>query len=136
MLEGWSALAFAAIYPGLLGAIIVLIASEPRYATESIMSFALLAFGQVFGFFGVLLALPASAALLVGLPVSDLEALRLGVAPAFPRRRDRVPHACWTSESQGRFSGRSIVVGKAGRAGRCRRLALGRRFVVGQALWS
>ena len=29
--------------------------------------FALLAFGQIFGFFGVLLALPASAALLVGL---------------------------------------------------------------------
>mgnify|MGYP003351808828 CR=1 FL=1 len=29
--------------------------------------FALLAFGQVFGFFGVLVALPASAALLVGL---------------------------------------------------------------------
>jgi predicted PurR-regulated permease PerM len=29
--------------------------------------FALMAFGQVFGFFGVLLALPASAALLVGL---------------------------------------------------------------------
>jgi len=28
---------------------------------------ALLAFGQVFGFFGVLLALPASAVLLVGL---------------------------------------------------------------------
>jgi len=29
--------------------------------------FALLAFGQIFGFFGVLLALPASAAMLVGL---------------------------------------------------------------------
>ena len=29
--------------------------------------FALMAFGQVFGFFGVLLALPASAAILVGL---------------------------------------------------------------------
>lgn len=29
--------------------------------------FALLAFGQLFGFFGVLLALPASAAILVGL---------------------------------------------------------------------
>ena len=29
--------------------------------------FALLAFGQIFGFFGVLLALPASAALLVAL---------------------------------------------------------------------
>ena len=31
------------------------------------MIFALLAFGQLFGFAGVLLALPASAALLVGL---------------------------------------------------------------------
>ena len=31
------------------------------------MIFALLAFGQVFGFFGVLLALPASAVLLVAL---------------------------------------------------------------------
>ncbi len=29
--------------------------------------FALLAFGQVFGFFGVLIALPASAVLLVGM---------------------------------------------------------------------
>jgi predicted PurR-regulated permease PerM len=29
--------------------------------------FALLAFGQIFGFFGILLALPASAALLVAL---------------------------------------------------------------------
>jgi predicted PurR-regulated permease PerM len=29
--------------------------------------FALMAFGQLFGFFGVLLALPASAAILVGL---------------------------------------------------------------------
>jgi predicted PurR-regulated permease PerM len=32
-----------------------------------VVIFALLAFGQLFGFFGVLLALPASAALLVGL---------------------------------------------------------------------
>ena len=32
-----------------------------------VVIFALLAFGQIFGFFGVLLALPASAALLVGL---------------------------------------------------------------------
>jgi predicted PurR-regulated permease PerM len=32
-----------------------------------VVLFALLAFGQVFGFFGVLLALPASAAMLVGL---------------------------------------------------------------------
>jgi len=29
--------------------------------------FSLLAFGQLFGFFGILLALPASAAILVGL---------------------------------------------------------------------
>jgi predicted PurR-regulated permease PerM len=35
--------------------------------------FALLAFGQVFGFFGVLLALPASAAILVGLRHLDAE---------------------------------------------------------------
>ena len=32
-----------------------------------VVIFALLAFGQVFGFFGLLLALPASAAMLVGL---------------------------------------------------------------------
>jgi phosphatidate cytidylyltransferase len=40
------ALAFAVAYPGLLGAIIVLIASEPRYATESLLTFALLCFGN------------------------------------------------------------------------------------------
>jgi len=45
----------------------------PKYVGERIglhpiaVIFALLAFGQVFGFFGVLLALPASAAILVGL---------------------------------------------------------------------
>ena len=45
----------------------------PKYVGERIglhplaVIFALLAFGQVFGFFGVLLALPASAAVLVGL---------------------------------------------------------------------
>ena len=32
-----------------------------------VVLFALLAFGQIFGFFGFLLALPASAAMLVGL---------------------------------------------------------------------
>jgi phosphatidate cytidylyltransferase len=41
-----SALAFAVAYPGLLGAVIVLIASEPRYATESLLTFALLCFGN------------------------------------------------------------------------------------------
>jgi predicted PurR-regulated permease PerM len=45
----------------------------PKFVGERIglhpvaVIFALLAFGQVFGFFGVLLALPASAAILVGL---------------------------------------------------------------------
>jgi phosphatidate cytidylyltransferase len=39
-----SALAFASAYPGLFGAFIVLIASVPRYATESLLSFCLLAF--------------------------------------------------------------------------------------------
>jgi phosphatidate cytidylyltransferase len=41
-----SALAFAIAYPGILGSIIVLIASEPTYATESLLTFALLCFGN------------------------------------------------------------------------------------------
>jgi phosphatidate cytidylyltransferase len=41
-----NALAFAAAYPGLLGSFIVLIASEPRYATESLACFCMLAFGN------------------------------------------------------------------------------------------
>jgi phosphatidate cytidylyltransferase len=41
-----SALAFAVVYPGVLGSIIVLIASEPRYASESLLTFALLCFGN------------------------------------------------------------------------------------------
>jgi phosphatidate cytidylyltransferase len=41
-----NALAFAAVYPGLLGSFIVLIAAEPRYATESLLSFCILAFGN------------------------------------------------------------------------------------------
>jgi len=39
-----AALAFAAVYPGLLGATIVLIASEPLRATESLLTFCVLAF--------------------------------------------------------------------------------------------
>jgi phosphatidate cytidylyltransferase len=41
-----SALSFALAYPGLLGAFIVLIASEPRYATESLLTFCILAFSN------------------------------------------------------------------------------------------
>jgi phosphatidate cytidylyltransferase len=41
-----AALSFTAIYPGILGAIIVIIASEPRYSTASLLSFCLLAFGN------------------------------------------------------------------------------------------
>jgi phosphatidate cytidylyltransferase len=41
-----SALAFACMYPGFLGSLIVLIASEPRYATLSLLCFAILAFGN------------------------------------------------------------------------------------------
>jgi phosphatidate cytidylyltransferase len=41
-----NAIAFAAAYPGLLGAFIVLIASEPRYATESLLAFCVLAFSN------------------------------------------------------------------------------------------
>jgi len=45
-IPGASALAFSALYPGFFGSIIVLIASEPRYATESLISFCLLAFSS------------------------------------------------------------------------------------------
>jgi predicted PurR-regulated permease PerM len=56
-----------------LGQIVESFFLTPRLVGERIglhplaVIFALLAFGQVFGFFGVLLALPASAVLLVGL---------------------------------------------------------------------
>jgi phosphatidate cytidylyltransferase len=41
-----SAVAFAAVYTGLLGAAVVLIASEPPFATESLITFCALAFGS------------------------------------------------------------------------------------------
>jgi phosphatidate cytidylyltransferase len=41
-----NALAFAAAYPGLFGAFVVLIASEPRRATESLLCFCILAFSN------------------------------------------------------------------------------------------
>jgi phosphatidate cytidylyltransferase len=52
-----SALAFTAVYPGLFGSFIVLIAAEPLYATESIISFALFSFinDSLAWFFGVTL---------------------------------------------------------------------------------
>ena len=61
----WLAIAVGQVLEGMV--------VTPRIVGERIglhpvaVIFALLAFGQVFGFFGVLLALPASAALLVGL---------------------------------------------------------------------
>lgn len=63
--------AVAVIYG--IGQLVETFLLTPRLVGERIglhpvaVIFALLAFGQVFGFFGVLLALPASAALLVGL---------------------------------------------------------------------
>jgi predicted PurR-regulated permease PerM len=53
--------------------------------------FSLLAFGQVFGFFGVLLALPASAALLVGMRhmgAAYLASPLYGKAKDAPREED------------------------------------------------
>jgi len=64
-------IAVAVIYG--LGQLIESLFLTPRLVGERIglhpvaVIFALLAFGQLFGFFGILLALPASAALLVGL---------------------------------------------------------------------
>src|SRR3989449_664752 len=49
-----------------VGVVTGLILAERMGLHPVVVIFALLAFGQVFGFFGVLLALPASAALLVG----------------------------------------------------------------------
>jgi phosphatidate cytidylyltransferase len=46
VIPGASALAFSAAYPGFLGSFIVLIASEPLYATESLLSFCVLAFSS------------------------------------------------------------------------------------------
>ena len=68
----WYGLAAVAIIYG-VGQIIESFLLTPRLVGERIglhplaVIFALLAFGQVFGFFGVLVALPASAALLVAL---------------------------------------------------------------------
>jgi len=41
-----TALGFIAVYPGMLGAFIVLIASEPPLATESLLSFCIITFGN------------------------------------------------------------------------------------------
>jgi len=70
--ETWSGIIAVGVVYG-LGQVIESFFLTPRLVGERIglhplaVIFALLAFGQVFGFFGVLLALPASAVLLVGL---------------------------------------------------------------------
>lgn len=67
----WGLVAVAAVFAG--GQVLESFFLTPRIVGQRIglhplaVIFALLAFGQVFGFFGVLLALPASAVLLVGL---------------------------------------------------------------------
>ena len=61
--------------------------------------FALLAFGQLFGFFGVLLALPASAALLVGLRHLRLVYLR---SPLFLEDTPAAPQAAEDGDGEPR----------------------------------
>jgi len=61
----WAAIGIGQALEGM--AVTPLIVGERIGLHPVVVIFALLAFGQVFGFFGVLLALPASAALLVGL---------------------------------------------------------------------
>jgi predicted PurR-regulated permease PerM len=61
----WLAIGIGQALEGM--AVTPLIVGERIGLHPVVVIFALLAFGQVFGFFGVLLALPASAALLVGL---------------------------------------------------------------------
>jgi predicted PurR-regulated permease PerM len=70
--ESWYGIIAVGVVYG-LGQVVESFFLTPRLVGERIglhplaVIFALLAFGQVFGFFGVLLALPASAVLLVGL---------------------------------------------------------------------
>ena len=70
--EGWSPLIGVAVVYG-LGQLVESFALTPYLVGERIglhplaVIFALMAFGQLFGFVGVLIALPASAAILVGL---------------------------------------------------------------------
>lgn len=70
--EGWSPIVGTLVVFG-IGQALESVYLTPRLVGERIglhplaVIFALLAFAQLFGFFGVLLALPASAALLVGL---------------------------------------------------------------------
>ena len=61
----WLAIGIGQALEGM--AVTPLIVGERIGLHPVVVIFALLAFGQVFGFFGVLLALPASAAILVGL---------------------------------------------------------------------
>jgi predicted PurR-regulated permease PerM len=61
----WAAIGLGQVLEGMV--ITPLLVGERIGLHPVVVIFALLAFGQVFGFLGVLLALPASAALLVGL---------------------------------------------------------------------
>lgn len=61
----WAAIGLGQVLEGML--ITPLVVGERIGLHPVVVIFALLAFGHVFGFFGVLIALPASAALLVGL---------------------------------------------------------------------
>ncbi|MBL8489925.1 MAG: AI-2E family transporter [Rhodocyclaceae bacterium] len=84
--EGWSPIVGTLAVFG-FGQALESFVLTPRLVGERIglhplaVIFALMAFGQLFGFFGVLLALPASAALLVGLR----EVRRLYLASSFYR---------------------------------------------------
>jgi predicted PurR-regulated permease PerM len=71
-LQGWPPIIGVAVVYG-IGQVLESFVLTPRLVGERIglhplaVIFALMAFGQLFGFFGVLVALPVSAALLVGL---------------------------------------------------------------------
>jgi predicted PurR-regulated permease PerM len=70
--QGWSPIVVVGVVYG-IGQVLEGFLLTPFLVGERIglhplaVIFALMAFGQLFGFFGVLLALPASAVLLVGL---------------------------------------------------------------------
>jgi CDP-diglyceride synthetase len=113
-----SAISFAALYPGLLGAIIVLIASEPRYATESILSFALLAFGNDSFAWLVGVTLGRHRGIVAVSPNKSVEGfiggfaatigLAFGCAAIFP---EAFPVAWWQILVFGALDGAAVILG-------------------------
>jgi phosphatidate cytidylyltransferase len=113
-----AALGFAAVYPGLLGAIIVLIASEPRYETESLLTFCILAFSNDSLAWLVGMTIGRRRGIVAVSPKKSIEGFiggmcgsvgtAFGCAALFPRAIDAV---WWTVLVFGLAVGATVIVG-------------------------